>query len=238
MQIHAWPRAWHGLFENGRFHLTSGSQVSSNPWAGRQNVYGPHRQLWRCELKMVPLQDADWMSVSAFFSEAGGQAGFIRIADPRRLKPQYNRVATLTQQPWSDDTYFSDGTGWVEGGVPATFHVAEFAARGATHLVVGGLPASVPRLLRRGDLIEIRRGGIADHVPSLHEIVRDAPTDANGRTGLSIRPGLRKAVMPGDQIVSDHPTGVFRCIDDDQGIVDVTPPSIGRTGFTLVEAII
>lgn len=187
---------------------------------------------------MVPLEDADWMAVSAFFSEAGGQSGLIRISDPRRRKPQYNRASHFTQQPWSDDTFFSDHTGWIEGGVPSAFHVTQFAARGATHVVVGGLSPSVPRLLRRGDLIEIRRGGIADHVPSLHEIVRDAPTDANGETGLSIRPGLRKAVMAGDQVVSEDPTGVFRCIDDDQGIIDVTPPSIGRTGFTLIEAII
>lgn len=235
--IQSWPLPWY-RFASGRFHITSGSQVSQNPWAGRQNVYGPHRQLWRCELQMVPLDEFEWEPVSAFFSEAGGQSGLIRISDPRRRKPQYNREATLAQQAWSDGTFFSDGTGWINGGVPATFHIAEAATRGATYVVVGGLPASVSRLLRRGDLIEIRRNGIADHVPSLHEIIRDASTDADGKSGLMIRPGLRKGVMAGDQVVSDTPTGVFRCIDDEQGVMDVTPPSIGRTGFTLIEAII
>lgn len=187
---------------------------------------------------MTPMAEFRWEPVSAFFSEVGGQAGRIRIADPRRRRPQYNREATFAQSPWSDDTFFSDGTGWVDGGVPVTFHIDRFAARGATYVVVGGLPASVQRLLRRGDLIEIRRGGIADGVPSLHEIVRDAPTDADGKAGLMIRPGLRKAVMAGDQVVSDTPTGVFRCVDDEQGVVDAGADLIGRTGFTLIEAII
>lgn len=236
-EIIAWPTAWYGVVSS-RFYLSSGSQSSMSPWSGRRSIYGPHRQLWRCELQL-PASTADrWKPISAFFSEAAGQASLIRIGDSMRTRPRYNLENTLSEQAFSDGTFFDDGTGWLEGGVPSTLHVVTAAARGSTILHVGGLAASQSRLLRRGDLIEPRRDGIADDTPSLHEVLRDAPTDANGETLLKIAPGLRKGVAAGDMVVLDYATTVFRCVDDEQGIVQRDMADIGQAGFSLIENII
>lgn len=238
LELQTWPRAWYpGKFNASRFYLMSASQTAQSPWTGRASVYGPHRQFWKAELTLNPFEDGSWKPLSAFFSEAGGQAGLIRMCDPARRWCQYNDEAVYGQVPWSDGTFFSDGTGWVEGGLPPFIFAAEDMPRGSNNLAVGGLPENILRALRRGDLFEVQRGGQYSEVPSLHEIGRDVGTDANGFTRLYFRPYLRKDVQAGDKIVLDHPMGTFRAIDDQQGIMDVAAPSIGRTGFTLVEAI-
>lgn len=235
--IITFPRSWYGAV-SGRFYLSSASQSSQSPWSGRRSVYGPHRQFWRCEVTLPLSESPRWRAVSAFFSEAAGQAALIRIGDMHRIRALYNIQEALGEQPWSDSTWFTDGTGWLDGALPASIHVASSAARGATSLHVGGLGANIARSLRRGDLIEIRRDGIADETPSLHEVLRDAPTDADGETLVKIAPGLRKAVAAGDMVVTENATSVFRCMDDDQGIVDRDVANHGSAGFTLIENII
>lgn len=237
MDIVAWPKDWYRVMSS-RFYLGSASQVSNSPWSGRKSVYGPHRQMWRCEIQLAPQKAHRWPAISAFFSEVAGQAKLIRIGDPQRPRPQYNMRETLSSQGFSDSTFFDDGTGFVEGGIPSLIHVAGAESRGATSVVVGGLPESLSRPLRRGDLFEIRRNGIADETPSLHEVIRDAPSDADGETRIEFRPPLRKGVDAGDMVVLERPTSVFRCIDDDQGIVDRSLGNVGVLGFTLLENII
>lgn len=234
-----WPLEWYPrVFNSSRCYLSSGSQTSQSPWTGRLSVYGPHRQFWRFELQLNPFDDGSWKAVAAFFSEAGGQAGIIRICDPARRWTQYDDEALFSEQPWSDGTFFSDGSGFLEGGLPTSIYADETQERGQTTLKVTGLPANSTRVIRRGDTFEIRRGGLIEPlVPSFHEAIRDASTDANGDTRLYFRPVLRKGVAPGDQIVLDHPMCNMRALDDMQGLVDVVGKSRGATGFTLVEAI-
>lgn len=234
--VKEWPRAWLGSVTL-RCYLWSGSQSSNSPWSGRRNVYGPHRQLWRVEMQLAPKLPELWKPIGAFFSEIGGQAGLIRTAIPTRLKPQYTLAATLGNEPFSDDTSFTDNTGFVTGGLPAFIHVAQAAARGSKKFVAGGLPENLSNALLPGDLFEIRRDGIADEIPSMHEVMRRSNTDADGKTLLEFRPGLRKGVQAGDQIALEYPTCVFRAIDDEQGIIDVDVAWHGRAGFTLIEAV-
>src|SRR5688572_19083649 len=113
-EIMAWPSSWDGAVSS-RFYLSSASQASQSPWSGRRSVYGPHRQFWRCEVTLPPKQTAQWRAISAFFSDVAGQHGLIRIHDMMRRKPLYNLEAVLGQEAWSDDTFFSDGTGWLSG---------------------------------------------------------------------------------------------------------------------------
>lgn len=235
--IVAFPTSWYGAVSS-RFYLSSASQSATSPWSGRRSVYGPHRQFWRCEVQLPIMQEARWRAISAFFSETAGQSGLIRIGDMKRRLPLYNLQAQLSEQPFSDDTFFDDGTGWIEGGLPALLHVLEAAPRGARSVVVGGLGADLARSLQRGDLIEFRRDGIASEIPSLHEVRRDAPTDASGETRLELNVPLRAGLQPGDQVVTQDAMSVFRCIDDEQGIVDRDAAYLGATGFTLIENII
>lgn len=231
-----WPQAWY-QFASGSFTLTSKNLLSQNPFTQRLSVSGPTSQFFQVKVQISDRDESVWMGMEGFFAEAGGSAGIIRISDFSRLTPQFNRDVS-GRSPWSDGTFWADGTGWQNGRLPAFITVAEAAPKGATSVVVTGLPLSTARVLRRGDDVEFRRNGIPDETPSLHRIIRDAPTDALGRTRIEFRPGLRKAVALGDMVVLDYPMGNFRLTDDSQAVVERTPPNFGDLGFQLIEALI
>lgn len=235
--IITFPTTWYGAVTS-RFYLSSASQRSLSPWSGKRSVYGPHRQIWRAEVQLPPKRPELWRPLTAFFSEAAGERGLVRIGDMHRTKPLYNLLEELGTDPWSDATFFDDGTGWLDAPLPSTIHVVVGATRGERALHMGGLPASIDRTLRRGDLFEIRRDGIADETPSLHEVIRDAPTDSGGESLVEFTPALRKDVAAGDMIVLEYPTSVFRCLDDDQGIFDRDAAHHGSAGFILIEDMI
>lgn len=232
-----WPLGWY-KFASGSFTLTSKNLLSQNPFTQRLSVSGPTAQFFQVKVQLSDQDEAVWMSMEGFFAEAGGSAGIIRLADFSRLTPQYNRAFYGVRTGWTDGTFWSDGSGWQDGRLPAFVTVAEAAPKGATSVVVTGLPVSTARVLRRGDDVEFRRNGQYDETPSLHRIIRDAPTDASGRTRIEFRPGLRKGVALGDMVVLDYPMGNFRLTDDNQAVVERTPPNFGDLGFQLIEALI
>lgn len=237
-RVHTWPAEWNKL-ATLRFYPSAANQTSPSPWVGKGSVYGPHVQLWRVEATLVPEYISDkWKAFSAFFAELSGQKELLRIGDVTRFFPQFDLEVAETQEPFSDGTRFTDGTGWIDGGLPPNVFVAVAAKKGDTSLVLGGLPASTPAALRPGDHIEVKRNGIQDETPSLHMVIRKAPTDAEGKTRIEFRPWLRKGVAAGDQVTLRGATGVFRCTDDAQGIVDISAPNVGNVGFSLVEAIL
>lgn len=234
--IFEYPREWYS-FTTVRFQLRSMSQVSSRPWSGGNSVYGPHAQLWMPKLTAA-TQDAEvWQPMDAFFSRLGGQAGLIRIGDPSRLVCQFNRENTASQEQWSDSTFFTDGTGFVSGLIPPTAFITTAVDRGENAIIIGGLPVSTSRALRRGDLLELRQNGIATACPNLYQVMVDGSTNSAGETGVEIRPRLRQAMAAGDMVVIDHPTSTFHLVDDSQAEMEITPPLFAAFGFSLVEAI-
>lgn len=237
MAIMEWPRGWY-QFASGSFTLTSKNLLSQNPFTQRLSVAGPTSQFFQVKVQLGTQDEDVWMGMEGFFAEAGGSKGIIRLADFSRLTPQFNRELSSVRTGWTDGTFWSDGSGWQNGSLPTFITVAEAASKGATSVVVTGLPISTARVLRRGDDVEFRRNGIPDETPSLHRIIRDAPTDASGRTLIEFRPGLRKGVALGDMVVLDYPMGNFRLTDDNQAVVERTPPNFGDLGFQLIEALI
>jgi hypothetical protein len=237
MTILTFPQDWYRV-ASGSFHLVSRNFMSTSPWTGRRGASGPNSQLWSVKITLAPQEHHRWMAMEGFFAELGGQSGRLWLSDFAKLRPQYDLDVSGVVVPWDDASYFDDGSGWVSGYLPPVIHVAEAAALGLTHLVVGGLPEDIVRVLRRGDLFEIRRDGVADGTPSLHMLVRDAHSNADGEAGLTFRPGLRKGVAAGDMVVLRRPQGIFRLVGDDQAEVTRTPPLIGELGFELIEALI
>jgi len=236
--IWEWPREWYA-FVTARYYLRSRSQASVSPWTGRRNVYGPHSQLWVAEVTMNDQDAPVPFAIEAFLERLGGSAGLVRMSSPMQRSPQWNQETAGTIQPWSDGTFFTDGTGWLSGLLPPYVVVRSAETIGATSVVIGGdLPVSSQRVLRRGDLIEFRRNAVADETPSLHRIMVDANTNAYGDVRIEIRPPLRKGVAAGDMGVLDHPATLFRLADDDQGGAEYRAPIVGNIGFTLVENIL
>ncbi len=237
--IQEWPRSWH-KFSSVRFFLRSFSQVSVSSWTQARNVYGPHAQVWFAELNLNPQDFETWMPMEAFLTEMGGQSELMRMADSARLEPQYNLQAEGSIVGFTDATFFSDGTGFNSELLPSSIYVVEGAAKDETSIVVGGLPASTARVLRRNDAMQILPNGMPGEVPHYYSIIRDCPTDADGFTRVDFRPGLREGVSAGDTVLLDYPQGLFRLMDDQQGIFERSPGSLplGSTSLKLIEAII
>lgn len=235
-QVYTWPREFWRV-ASCNFYLASRS-ITSGAWlTGRKNVHGPHVSMWVCRIELAPMPAEQWRTISGFISRLDGEQGLFRIGDPSRVITGFDAAATITQQPWSDDTLFTDGTGWAEGGLPETCIVAAPVVQGGKTIVLGGLPASTPNVLRAGDLFELRPNGEPTETGNLYEIVVGGGTDEEGRAGVEIRPRLRQSFAPGDMVVLRYPTSVFRMVDGEQAIVEHELADIGRIGFNAVEHI-
>lgn len=234
--VYEFPQQWYA-FGQSRFRLQSRSQSAARPWIGGKSVYGPHAQLWVCELSMTPQEDPERQEIAAFFSRLDGQAGIVRISDVSRLRPWYDRNLAATSERFSDNSIFTDGTAFEAGYLPPDVYVYAAADRGDNYIQLAGFPASVANAMRRGDIFQIKPNGIPGTVPHLYEAQFTSATDASGRVGLEIRPRLRAGVAAGDQVSLRYPSTVFRLVDDDQGAFTITPPVRGDMGFALIEAL-
>lgn len=235
--ILVWPNEWY-RFTSSSFTLQARNLYSPHTWTGGTGV-SAGAWLWAGELTLSPQQwDEYGQSMSAFFSMLRGRLGKMRICDPMRRIPQRDRLIVSSGQTFSDGTNFSDGTKFIEGLLPDFVTLDGAVSRGGTHLVLAGLPASEAACLRRGDTIEIRPNGIPSETSSLYEIQFNAPTDADGKTGVVITPPLKTDCAAGDMVVLRNPMGVFRLAGDDKANLNVSLPGLTSVGFSLIEAII
>jgi hypothetical protein len=232
--IYDWPLEWY-KFTSATFRLQSRSQVTPRTFTGGKTVLGPHSQLWVSQLAFNPNErwDDDGQAVSAFFSRLEGQAGLIRIGHVARITAQLNRLTAATPEQFSDGTGFTDGTSIVVKPVPPVCTLAAAASRGDNYIVLGSLPASQSKLLRKGDLIELRPNGVWSRMPSLHEVMVPGSTDADGKTGVEIRPRLSQGYAFGDMAVLDDARAIFKLVDDDQGVPIINPPDFASLSFNL-----
>ncbi len=233
-----WPDSWLKV-TSASFRLMSASQMSASPWTKRINVYGPHQQMWVAKMVLIPLSEDIPFRISAFLDRLGGMAGLIRIGDPSRRMPYFNKLQMPGSETFSDGTTFTDGTGFSAGLLPPTAFIAQAASKGEVNTIIGGLPASTIRALRAGDLFEIKVGGVATEIPHLYELVRDCGTDVSGLSGVEIRPPLRANVALGDQVVLSGARSCFRLIDENQNDISYEPMAggapLGSMGFSLFE---
>lgn len=183
------------------------------------------------------LEIDEAMAASGWISRQRGRARKFRMYDPVRLAPGFDLEVSPTQQPWSDATYWSDGTGFVDGYLPPRVAIDEPARSGVESVVVRNLPASTARVLRPGDRIEVQRNGVPEGFSQYHEVVHMARSNSSGKTRLEFVPGLRASVAPGDSVVLRFPRGVFRFATDEEGRMRFNAPRFGRTGFSVVEVL-
>lgn len=229
-----WPREWYKFIQSA-FRLETfvlGSRTIYTPRRNERLSY----QVWAIDLTLKPeVGPSRWAPYGAFFARLDGESGTFRISDPLRCQPTYNRQRKLPQEPWSDDTFFSDGTGWLNGGyIPPVAEVNGAQPAGSKNIVIRGLPIGLPVALYAGDLIELRPNGMETDTSNLYEIVRQSGTDAEGRAGVEVRPRLRQNFAAGDMVVLHHPLGVFKTTASDQGHVS-RDANVGSIGFSAIE---
>lgn len=234
--IYSWPREHIGVVDS-TFALKSMNLISQQLFSVAISPYGPVDQRWTCDFNLPPKEAASWRQLSGFISRLKGTAGLLRLSDPMRLRPAYDLEVSPTLTDFTDSTEFTDGTGFVDGYLPSFITLDQAACAGDRSIVVRGLPASAPSVIRMGDLMEARPNGIPTAYGNLYECVNNASTNASGKVRIYIEPGLRRDLAAGDMIVLRNPTTVFRLAKDDAGVVSRSLPSIGRIGLSLVEEV-
>lgn len=237
VSIYTFAPEWYEYIVKQKYPLRSMSQAANRPWGGGQSISGPHTQLFLCDVTFAPMRDPVLQDLDAFFTRARGRANVIRIAHAMRLAPWYDRNLTPTRANWSDNSTFSDGSGFVSGYLPPEVYVETAAARGSNFIVLGGFPASISNVIRKGDPFEIKPNGVPAAFPHRYKAMFNCSSDASGRVGIEIEPKLRAGVAAGDTVGLRYASSVFRMTGDDQFEIDDEGAGIGNFGGSLVEAL-
>lgn len=228
--VYEWPREWY-KFTSTEFALRTVAMRSTSVLSPRRNTRFTY-QIWTVQAAFkTEVGPSKWGPKGAFFARLDGEVNLFRFYDVLRCQPTFNRGKRLPQQPFSDDTFFTDGTGWLNDGlVPPTCEVAASATEGATDIVLRGLPSLTDMVLSPGDLIELRPNGIPTTTSNLYEVVRGSGSDTSGECGVEVRPRLRQSFAPGDMAVLHYAQGVFQLADSEAGRI-FRDSNVGAFGF-------
>lgn len=217
------------------FRLAPMSISSAGIFDGETNVYGPLQKRWIAKATWAVQPEDDWRDWDGLLASLDGQVGRVRIYDPFRRKPRISEVAPDELSNFSDGATFSDGASFQNGFLPVSCVAGETRRKGSTDLLLTGLSANLYSALRRGDLFEVRQNGEAQDFSQLHIVTATANTDSAGRTRVYFTPGLRADVVADDMIVFEDAKALMRLASDDEGEINVTLPSHGNFGLSLVE---
>jgi hypothetical protein len=186
--------------------------TSRMPLRGSRRSSGPIVEVWEARLTYRDLIGAEnWGPIRGFLGRVRGAGGLIRIHDQARALPRgtaagvasSTKLETITAQPWSDGSYFSDGTGWTDAATAGV--IATAAPAKSEWILISGLVPSMPLSIGAADLMEI--GG------RLYESLIDVPSDPSGRALVQIGPRLRAPVLPGDRVEFAYATTPMQFVD-------------------------
>jgi hypothetical protein len=200
-------------------------------------------QRFEAKLAMSELEEEQWRDVDGLLADLAGTGGLIRLWDHARQEPYYNQEVARTEANWDGGGTFVDGGGFISGPLPPFVTLAYGASRGDTFVTLKGFPASTERVLRRGDLMELRPYGIPAPYAHLYEVTRTARSNAAGWAGVHFKPGLRRGARGGDMMVIGSersewkPSSVFRLTSDDEGAFEVSGTMMGAAGVSLTEVL-
>lgn len=186
MTDYAWPVDCGRIPVGGNFRVTSLSTISVSPYSGA-SIAMSLGQIWAASITWDGNDRKSTIEIQTFISKLEGPVNPVRIHDWWRLFP-----VQLTAQgfnPWSDGTFFDDGSGWAASGYSPL--VSAFADRGAKTISTDAWPVST-KVMKRGDIFGVNG--------FMYEVTIDAKSDAAGATSLTFQPGLRESVADGDFI--------------------------------------
>ena len=184
---------------SGKFRLAPINQYSTSPYTGAGKSISL-AMIWRADLTWNSRDLASGRDMQGFIEGLEGAANAVALFDWWRPFP-VPLAGGITG--FSDNTLFSDGTGFEDGWSPA---VVTAAAKGERRVHVSGLPTS-RECFRRGDLF-----GINGY---LYEVARGVTSNADGEALINFLPGLRAGVMAGDAVTLWRPTVPMRMVPSD-----------------------
>lgn len=212
--------------------ITGGRSMSGIMQAARIDGGG----LWTVRFASAPYDDLDDIRTLELL-----QAYLAEGARPIRV-PVYGR-ADNTTQPWptingaivtgynvsgfSDDTYFSDGTGILQPAI--VVNVGASAALRATTLPLQKIACGS---LRGGEIFSLRHATVDDR---LYRVVAVTAQSDSAAT-VTVEPPLRDAVEGGELLEFDAPRCVMQLSDDDGMSLIFDPPYRVECGVSFIES--
>lgn len=161
----------------------------------------PGADLWDMTVTMPPLSDAIAADWEGFLAELRGMLNVFQMGDPRRKVPLGPAL-----------------------GVPvcSAGNVAS-----STNLLTGGWTASIARILKRGDMLQLGY--------RLHKVCETVSSDASGLCTIPVWPSLREAPTVGQTVILHNPVGLWR-LADNRRQSQASKLRLGSMSFRAIEA--
>lgn len=225
-----WPP---GLrFSSAAFEPVNTSRSGGQSFSGAEQVLVSPTARWKASVT-IPIADRRYGPIErqnlvlAYRSmKAGGRASVIVVPCQEGRGPAHQAgiVPCAGGVPHSDDSFFSDGTGYQQGYSSAA--LAADAALNATQIAVRLGSGLIPLSGMRFSTPDNR----------LHEIVEVVGWDGGTIWTLTIGPWLRSAYSAGTELDFDNPRCRMRVASDETGQLSLSMNKTGSPNIEFVEA--
>jgi hypothetical protein len=212
MPTFSWPTSKKWIPASGSFRARAITQSSISPYtsAYKGSSLG---SVWVAKMDFPARTLDDGYELQAFLDGLEGPTNPVYIPNWNRPSPRY--FGDQVGAPFSDGTFFTDGTGWNDPGWSLTVNVA--AVRGARAIAITGFPVN-STVLYPGDVLQVGS--------SMIEVQTLAISDGGGLALVSVLPGLRTGIAQGTPIISFSPKVLMRMMSDAEMVrnLNVTEP--------------
>ena len=186
---------------NGRYFLRYFDRTAGTSIVGGEQILSSGIARWEIELHLPrTFRGDDLRRFEVMVNQMRGRRNIaaLCICDPYR----YGDRNTPRHEPFSDGTYFSDGTGFMTTQSQDILTASAVAA-GATTLTINTSPPAIPNM---------RPGDMFSHNGFLYRVL----TAVNPGT-VSFEPPARRAIPAGASLRTDPPQIYVRFSDSGQG---------------------
>lgn len=222
MTIFTWPLTkW--IPSRGTFRPRPISILSTSPYTAASKSAG-NGSVWVAEQTFPSMETNEAHEFQAFLDLLEQSSNPVWI--PCWPKPFIRAYNPFAGQPWSDGTYFTDGTGWSDPAWNLVVGVAALA--GSRVVTMSGFPASQP-VLYPGDVVSIGNSAI--------EITSAVLSDGGGVAMVPFIPGLRSGVEAGTPVVYVNPKILVRLTQDSNSAVEREVVNSTPTTLRFIEAV-
>lgn len=212
--------------------------ISQSPFTFATQTHSYAGQMWQATVTIPPVRREYSEPWVAFLLSLKGPTGTFLLGDPAGATPRGEAATYLTASV--DDLETEAGTVLqteasttiqYEQNAVTTLQVNGAGQTGGELNVKGGI-GSVTGYLKAGDYIQLGTASSA----TLHKVLVDADTDANGEMTLDIWPGIRTAPADEATVNLSSAVGLFRLSSPQQNW-SINDSSVYGISFEAMEAI-
>ena len=201
MAIYTWPADLPPT--TAAFYLEHNAAIAASPLTRAMQVMNRPGVRWVCRMEFRNRGAATAARIETLLARLEGPVHEVLLFDFRRPLPRGTAAALAATADFTDDTAFTDGTGFAEYASAPT--LSAVAAANADALHTEGWATSETVLLA-GDYVCV--------AGRLHMVIDDVISDSGGDALLRVRPRLRAAVGTGARLRVIRPPARFRLTEN------------------------